>query len=127
MAKPLAWSWTIPCTELDYSLHGVGLLFLSVCHRNSLRNPLFQPGYRTRQALLPQSRKNRTEPNPHMTAPDKHNARARALSMTQLGQRLLVAIGLVTVAILAAWLWLSWERTRDATTAGAASTDKSAR
>ena len=49
-----------------------------------------------------------------MTAPDKHNARARALSMTQLGQRLLVAIGLVSVAILAAWLWLSWEQTRSA-------------
>jgi hypothetical protein len=49
-----------------------------------------------------------------MTVTDNNDAPARVLSMTQLGQRLLVAIGLVSVAILAAWLWLSWEQTRSA-------------
>jgi diguanylate cyclase (GGDEF)-like protein len=34
--------------------------------------------------------------------------------MIQLGQRLLVAIGLVSAVILAVWLWLSWDQTRSA-------------
>ncbi len=34
--------------------------------------------------------------------------------MIQLGRRLLVIIGLVSTAILAVWLWMSWEQTRTA-------------
>lgn len=52
--------------------------------------------------------------NTHMTATDKNNAPARAPSMIQLGQRLLAVIGLVSAAILAAWLWMAWEQTRSA-------------
>ena len=34
--------------------------------------------------------------------------------MIQFGQRLLAVVGLVSAAILAAWLWMAWEQTRSA-------------
>jgi len=42
------------------------------------------------------------------------NAPMRAPSMIQLGQRLLNVIGLVSAAILAAWLWMSWQQIKSA-------------
>jgi diguanylate cyclase (GGDEF)-like protein len=47
-----------------------------------------------------------------MTTPDWRSAPARAPSLIQFGQRLLAVIALVSVAILAVWLWIAWEQTR---------------
>jgi len=47
-----------------------------------------------------------------MNIPDSP-ADLRAPSLIQLGQRLLVMIGLVSFVVLSLWLWFSWEQTRE--------------
>ncbi len=56
----------------------------------------------------------KAEPDPRMTALHIKDTSTHAPSMVQLGQRLLMVIGLVSVAILAVWLWISWQQARSA-------------
>ena len=49
-----------------------------------------------------------------MTTPNRRGAPVLTPTLTQFGQRLLAVIGLVSMVILAAWLWIAWEQTRAA-------------